>query len=364
MHSPRCVLLYDKECGAAGYRTAKRLRGRRGISFGSVFRESVVLRCQTAISNGLLAVVGISCYNSITMPARSLATGTISFGLVAIPVRLYSTTESSKSVSFSWLHEECHGRVKQQYYCPKDDVTVDRKQMVKGYQFAKDQYVVFTQEELKAFDAKATHSIDIAEFVPEEQVDPLFFEKSYYLGPNVGGDRPYRLLTAAMKATGRVAIARYAARGKMYIVLLRPFKDGVIMQQLRYADEVKPFSEVPIGDIEIDEKELALAKMLVEQIASDSFDPAQYEDDTRKAIWEMIEQKIEGKEIAEGSPEEPKGQIIDLMEALKASLGDSGGEEVKAERKPPKRARATKSVSKTTKGTKGRKRAASGSADV
>jgi DNA end-binding protein Ku len=300
------------------------------------------------------------------MSARSIATGTISFGLVAIPVKMYSTTESSKSISFSWLHDKCQGRVKQQYYCPKDDEPVDRKHLIKGYQFAKEQYVVFSQEELKAFDAKATHSIDIVEFVPDEQVDPLFFEKAYYLGPNVGGDRPYKLLTAAMRDTGRVAIARYAARGKMYIVLLRPYQDGVIMQQLRYADEVKSFSEVPIGDIEVDEKELALARMLVEQIASDKFDPAAYEDETRKAIWQMIEQKIEGKEFTAVSEEAPQGQIIDLMEALKASLAPSDGGN-SAERKPPKRARSSKKAeskesSPATK-TRGRKRAAAGSDD-
>ncbi len=294
------------------------------------------------------------------MPARSIATGTISFGLVAIPVRMYSTGETSRSISFSWLHEKCHGRVKQQYYCPTDEVTVDRKDLVKGYQFAKDQYVVFTQEELKAFDAKATHSIDIAEFVPAEQVDPLYYEKAYFLGPNVGGDRPYRLLTAAMRATGRVAIARYAARGKMYIVLLRPYQDGVIMQQLRYADEVRSFEEVPLGDVEVEEKELELAKMLVDQIASDTFDPSAYEDKTKQAIREMIEQKIEGKEITAATPEEPKGQIIDLMEALKASLGGAEGE-AEAERKPPKRSRASKSSKKASSG--GRKRAAGGSSD-
>ncbi|MFO7699817.1 MAG: Ku protein, partial [Acidimicrobiia bacterium] len=146
--------------------------------------------------------------------ARPIATGTISFGLVAIPVKLFSTNEPDSRISFNSLHEACGTRVRQQFYCPKDEVVVSRDEMVKGYEFAKDQYVVFTPEELKAMELASTQSIDIKEFVPLAEVDPLYYEKAYYLGPDKGGAKPYALLSEAMKSTGRAALARYAARGK------------------------------------------------------------------------------------------------------------------------------------------------------
>ena len=249
-----------------------------------------------------------------------MATATVSFGLVSIPIRLYSATERSSSVSLNWLHGECGSRLKQQYICPKDGVIVDRQERVKGYQFAKDQYVTFSEEELASLSVKATQSVDIVEFLPVEQVDPIYFEKSYFLGPNKGGERPYRLLAAAMKKTGKVALARYAARGKDYLVLLRPFADGLIMHQLRYHDELKELSEVPLGDVEVAESELALAIQLVEQISNERFEPEKYKDEQRDDLWKLIQQKVEGREVTVAPSEAPKAQIIDLMEALKASI--------------------------------------------
>jgi len=210
--------------------------------------------------------------------ARAISTGTISFGLVSIPVKLYSATQSSAGVSFNLLHGKCGSRLKQQYVCPVDNEVVARDDMVKGYEFAKDQYVTFTPDELKALEEKATQSIEIAQFVPRESIDPLYYEKAYYLGPEKGGEKAYRLLATVMRESNRAAVARYAARGKQYIVMLRVSDDaqggiGIIMQTLLYADEVRPFSEVPIPDAEVKESEVKLAKQLVDQIGDGVHDP-------------------------------------------------------------------------------------------
>lgn len=266
------------------------------------------------------------------MVARPVASATISFGLVSIPVKLYSATDASAGVSFNMLHKKCSGRLKQQYICPRDDdEVVPRTEMVRGYEFAKDQYVVFTEEELKELQEKPTQSIDITEFVPAEKVPPVYLEKSYYLGPDKGGDRAYKLLSEAMKQTGRSALAKYAARGKQYLVLVSPLDDGLVLHQLFYADEVRAFSEVPVGDAEVKDAELRLAMQLVEQIASDSFKPEKYEDEVKKRIEEVIQRKVEGQAVTLAPPEAPKAQIIDLMEALKASLGGPSPAEEPAE---------------------------------
>jgi DNA end-binding protein Ku len=258
--------------------------------------------------------------------ARAIATGTISFGLVSIPVKLYSATQASAGISFNMLHAKCGTRLKQQYICPRDNEIVGRDQTVKGYEFAKDQYVTFTPEELKSLEEKATQTIEISEFVPLEKIDPVYFDKAYYLGPEKGGEKAYRLLSEAMRETGRSGLARYAARGKQYLVLLRPSADGgLVMQQLLYADEVRPASDVPMVDAEVKESELKLAKQLIEQIASETFEPTKYEDDVRKRIEEDIKRKVDGQEIAVAGPEPEPARIIDLMEALKASLGKNKG---------------------------------------
>ncbi len=276
------------------------------------------------------------------MTARPFASGTISFGLVTVPVKLYSTGETASGIQLNMLHRKCGTRLKQQYICPTDDQVVGRDEMIKGYEYAKGQYVLFSDEELKALTPEPTNAIEITEFVPAEQVDPVYFEKSTYLGPDKGGDRPYRLLSQAMRETGRAAVARYAARGKDYLVLLRPYQDGLIMQQLRYEDEIRKFTEVPVAPAEVKEPELRLAMQLIEQIAADEFHPEVYEDNVRKRTRALIEQKVQGQEIQAAPAEAPKAQIIDLMEALKASLaaaqpkGKSPEPIPIASRKPPK----------------------------
>ena len=260
-----------------------------------------------------------------------MASGTVSFGLVAIPIKLFTTSETAKAVRFNNVHKSCGTRVKYKYYCPTDDQLVERGELTKGYEFAKGQFVLFSDEEIKALNPEPTNAIEITEFVPIDTVDPVYFQKTYYLGPDKGGAKPYRLLAEAMRRSNRAALARYAARGKNYLVLLRPFQDGLIMQQLYYADEVRPFSEVPIDEAAVSQPEIDLALQLVEQIADDEFHPENYEDEVRNQMWELIERKVQGEDIVAPPQEEPKAQIVDLMDALKASLGES------EERKPAKR---------------------------
>jgi DNA end-binding protein Ku len=270
------------------------------------------------------------------MPARAIGTATISFGLVSIPVKLFTSSESSGDIHFNMLHDACGSRLRQQYICTKDGEIVDREHTVKGYEFAKGQYVVLSGEELKALDAVATNSIDLAEFVPATAVDPLYVERSYYLGPDKGGERAYKLIHDAMLDSGLVGVASYSARGKEYVVMVRPYQNGLAMHQLRYAEEIKDWDEVPLPDMpQIKDAELQLAKQIIQQIAHETFDATKYKDSVRGRMLELIQQKVEGQEIT-AAPEAPQGKIIDLMEALKASLGAAKADD----RKPAKAAPA------------------------
>jgi len=280
------------------------------------------------------------------MSARAIGTATVSFGLVSVPVKLYSTGDTTAAVSFNWIHRDCGSRLKQQYICAKDGTVVEKDDMVKGYEFARDQYVLFTTDELKALEQKADNTIDIAEFVPYDKVDRVYVDKPYYLGPDKGGDRAYRLLGAAMRATGLSALGRYAARGKQYLVLLSPLDDGILMEQLRYAHEVRSMEDVPIGSAEVKDRELDLAVQLIRQIATDEFNPQAYRDEVRERVQELIQRKIEGEDITEAPTEAPQTQIIDLMEALKASLSRSEGARDDEARKPSQRAAAAKKAPK------------------
>ena len=279
------------------------------------------------------------------MADRSIASLTISFGLVSIPVKLYSATEASKAITFNMLHKTCGSRLKQQYLCIKEEIPVAREEMVKGYEFAKDQYVQFTPEELKAMDEAGTHTADITEFVPIASIDPVYFDKAYYLGPDKGGAKPYALLRKALAESDRCALGRWAARGKQYIVMIRPVDDGLVMQQLLYADEVRSIKEVEIPPTEVKPAELKLAQQLIEAQASDAFDPKQYKDDVKGRIEAAIQKKIEGQEITLADEPESSAQVIDLMEALRASLEKKGApkkgekaEKAAPARKGPKRA--------------------------
>jgi len=285
------------------------------------------------------------------MAARSIGSLSISFGLVSIPVRLYSATEASRAISFNLLHKACGSRLKQQYICQKENVPVSREDMVKGYEFAKDQYVMFSPEELKAMEEAGTQTAEITEFVPIEAIDPVYFDKAYYLAPDKFGAKPYALLARALRESNRCAVGRWAARGKQYIVMIRPVEEGLVMQQLLYGDEVRSIKEIEIPQTEVKEVELKLAQQLIEQQASDSFDPAAYKDEVRARIEAAVQKKVEGQEITMTEPVQPAAQVIDLMEALRASLQKTTGKrepeekagkpaaaELKASpRKPPKK---------------------------
>jgi len=287
------------------------------------------------------------------MAARSIGSATISFGLVSVPVNLYSSSESAASVSFNMVHKGCGTRLKQQYICPKDNVVVERDDIAKGYEFSKGQYVLFSPEELKALDEKANNAIEISEFVPLDQVERLYLDKAYYLGPDKGGDRAYKLLARALAETGRAGVGQYAARGKQNLVLVRPLGDVLVMEQLHYEGELRSSKEVPLPDTTVKDAELKLACQLIEQTATDTFDPARFQDNVRTRVLEAIQHKVDGQEIVAEAPAAEEHKIVDLMEALKASLAKSG--HGGAEKKP-----ALKIVKSAAKAKKATKKAARG----
>jgi DNA end-binding protein Ku len=253
---------------------------------------------------------------------RAIASAQIAFGLVSIPVKLFSAAESSEKISFNMIHGDCGSRVQQQLFCPKDERPIERNEVVKGYEFARGQYVVFNEEELKTLEEKATQQIEIVEFLPKDQIDPIYFSKASYLGPDKGGDRAYALLAKALQETNRWALAKYAARGKQYLVVLRPAGKGLVMQQLFYANEVRSMDELDLGEPTIKDTELKMAIQLAEMGAAEEFHPENYRDEVTDRVREQIQRKIEGEQIT-ATVEEPKAQVIDLMEALRASLAGS-----------------------------------------
>jgi DNA end-binding protein Ku len=256
------------------------------------------------------------------MPARAIASGTVTFGLVSIPVKLYSATQS-KTVRFSMLHASDKARVKQYYTCSACDELVPRDQTVKGYEYERDRYVVVTDEELGALLKKSDRTIEIEEFVPIEQVDPIYFEHSNLLGPDKGGTKPYRLLCKAMTDAKQVAIGRFSTRGREQLVLLRPAAEGLVMHGLFYADEVRSFADVDLGEtVEFKDAELDLAKQLIEALANESFDPEKYKDEYRQGVLEAIDRKVAGEEITVTAPPPQREQIIDLVAALKKSIAE------------------------------------------
>jgi len=271
------------------------------------------------------------------MAARSIASGTISFGLVSIPVRLYVAT-SSQQASFNLLHEQCGTRIKQQLYCPVDERVIQRSELVKGYQFQRDRYVRFTDAELRAVEAAASPTIDIHEFVPLDRVDPIYFENAHYLGPDKGGEKAYRLLSEAMRDTKRVALAQHVSHGKEHLVLIRPYDGGLVMHEMYYADEVRAFSEIPAdGAVKLRDSESDLAKKLIEQLSASEFRPDQYRDEYRERLMEAVEKKVAGEEIV-APPAPERAEVIDLMDALKKSLaGRKAGEEAGAGERTSKR---------------------------
>jgi DNA end-binding protein Ku len=256
------------------------------------------------------------------MVARATSSTTISFGLVSIPIKLYTAT-SAQDVHFNQLHKTCGGRVKQKLHCPVDDVFVERGDLVKGYEFAKNQYVQFSEEELHALEAERFTTLDLVEFVPASTVDFIYIERSQYIGPDKGGEKAFNLLTKAMRQTERIAVGRYWARGKVQLVLLRPYRKGLILHQVYYANEVRSYDEIELGpDLQFSEGEQLLAERLIEQLSSPAFGPEKYHDEYAERVRKAAEEKAAGQQITV-APEQPTAQIIDLFEALKQSLKEN-----------------------------------------
>ena len=270
------------------------------------------------------------------MAAHSVGSGTISFGLVSIPVKLY-TAASSESVSFNLLHVKCGSRIKQQRFCPVCNEVIERDGLIKGYEFAKNQYVRVTDDELKALEGEASEAIEISEFVPLAKVDPIFFEKSYYLGPDKGGDKAYRLLADAMNKAGKVAMAKFVMRGKENLVLVRSAQKGLMLHTMYFADEVRDFQEIGKGEgAKVTDAEIDLAIRLIGELSNDEFRPEQYEDEYRQRVLNLVNAKVEGKEVTVAEPQAHRAQVIDLMAALKESLEKT----TTREKKPAVRAKA------------------------
>ena len=255
------------------------------------------------------------------MAARPMGSGTISFGLVSIPCKLFSTADTGSAVRFNYLSKD-GSRLRQQYIRASDGEIVEREDRVQGYEFAKGQYVTFTPDELKALNVAATNAIDIDEFIPLAEVERIYIERVYYLGPDKGAGRSYHLLREALLKTKRAALARYAARGKSYLVLVRPLGDGLVMEQLKHEDELRRMDDVPLDVCDVNEGELGLAIQIIEQRANEQFEPDKYKDEVRARTLELIQQKIDGQDISVAPEEKPEAKIIDLMEALKASVGN------------------------------------------
>ena len=271
------------------------------------------------------------------MAARAMGSGAISFGLVSIPCKLFATADNSNAVRFNYLSKD-GSRLRQQYIRASDGEVVERADRVQGYEFAKGQYVTFTEEEIKALHVDATNAIDIEEFIPLKDVERIYIDRVYYLGPDKGAARSYHLLRAALVKTGRAALARYAARGKNHLVLIRALGDALVMEQLKHAEELRGIDEVPLELCDVNEAELGLAIQIIDQRVNDKFEPAKYKDEVKEKMRALIQQKVDGQDIAVAPEEKHEAKIIDLMEALKASVGD---------RKPARRS-APKKTRKTT----------------
>jgi len=257
-----------------------------------------------------------------SMATRPVASLTISFGLISIPVDLFSATQSGGKISFNLLHKKCGSRLKQQYICQKEGVVVERDEMVKGYEFSKDRYVQFTPEEIKEFDEAGTHTVEIEEFVALEAVDPVYYDRTYYMTPDKRAAKAYALLAEALSETRRCAIGRWAARGNSNIVMVRPVGNVLALQQLHFSYEVRPVTEFEVPEQAVKASEVTLAKQLIEQLSSDSFDPTAYTDEVRSRIEAAIQKKIKGEKftLKEKQPVVTDDKVIDLMAVLRASL--------------------------------------------
>jgi DNA end-binding protein Ku len=290
------------------------------------------------------------------MALRPLRNATISFGLVSIPVRFYTATKS-EDVHFNLLHASCGTRVNRKWWCPHHEKIVDADELIRGYAISRNKYVTFEDEEIEALETDGNRALDITEFVDLSEVDPIFFEKAYFLGPAPGGGKTYKLLATAMKKQNKVAVARWVAAGKEHLVVIRPFEHGLTLHTMFYADEVRDFGAIDLEDAPVRDKEIHLAETLIDELTEKKFNPMQFKDEYRERLLERIREKSRGKTIEIESHEEPKGgEVIDIMEALRRSL--SGGR-APAKRAPAKRAASSKRPAASRKRAPAKRRKAS-----
>jgi len=287
------------------------------------------------------------------MAARSIGSATLSFGLVSIPIKLYSASQPNAGVGFNLLHGECGSRIRQQYVCPSCERTVERKELVRGYEFSKNQFVTFSDDELKTMEAQASRAVDIEQFVPLSAVDPIYFDRAYYLGPDKGAEKAYRLLGDAMRAADQAAVAKYVLHGKEHLVVLRAAEHGLVLHTAFFADEVRDPREVDQGGtVTVRDAEMALARKLIDELAAERFEPEKYEDGYRARVLEAVEAKVAGQQVTAPPAETGRAQVIDLMEALKQSLSQRGeGAEAASGRRPARTKRPT-TIARARKGSR------------
>jgi DNA end-binding protein Ku len=283
------------------------------------------------------------------MALRPLRNATISFGLVSIPVRFYTATKP-EDVHFHLLHESCGTRVNRKWWCPHHETIVDSDELVRGYEISKNKYVTFTDEEIETLQSGDNRAVEITEFLALDQIDPVFFEKAYFLGPAPGGGKTYKLLSEAMKRQEKVALARWISAGREHLVVLRPYEKGLVLHTMYYADEVRDFDAIELESSQVRDKQVHLAEMLIDELTEKEFKPLQYKDEYRERLLDRIKAKSRGKTITAEEPEEEKGgEVIDIMEALRRSLQSGSGS---SSRRAPARAtagRASKTSSSTSK---------------
>lgn len=289
------------------------------------------------------------------MPLRAVWRGAISFGMVVIPIKLFPATQSN-SLSFVQLHSTCNTRIKQQKFCPHHESNVSNDEIVRAFEFAKDQYLVMDDEDFKDLPVPSTHSIEIVQFVDASEIDPVFFNSTYYTEPDGVGAKPYYLLKKALEDSGKVAIGKVALRQKEYLACLRTSDAGIVLETIYYPDEVRSTSELNIPDesmTTITKQEMELAHTLVDQLSGD-FDPSAFRDEYRNALECRIEAKLTSTEPVKATPVSPKGQVGDLMAALRSSIESNKPAEkvappIKAQKKPAKKTRAKKATNAKAK---------------
>jgi DNA end-binding protein Ku len=289
------------------------------------------------------------------MALRPLRNATISFGLVSIPVRFYTATKS-EDIHFNLLHESCGTRVNRKWWCPHHEEIVPADELIRGYAVSKNKFVTFTDEEIDTLETDDNRALDITEFVDLSEIDPVFYEKAYFLGAAPGGGKTYKLLASAMKKQNKVAVARWVAAGKEHLVVLRPYEHGLVLHTMFYADEVRDFEAIDTEDTQVREKEVQLAEMLIDELTEKKFNPLQFHDDYRDRLLKRIREKAKGKSIMpEEAPKEEKGaEVIDIMEALRRSLGGGKTRSTASTRKAPRKI-ASKKRTSHAKGTRKRK---------